>query len=143
MTFSYLSSGPGSSDRSWVRLRIGDNSSSNYRLEDEEIDVLLDDYGDKYSAGAAAARSMGADFSRQTTKTVGKLKIAMAEASQHYFDLAEQLDKESQVHAGGGFAGGISISDKETQTDDTDWQGSFFERGQFDNVSSSPTQRNS
>lgn len=135
MSYSYLSSGPGSSDRSWVRMRIGDNSSADVLLQDEEIDVLLDDYGSKWSAAAAAARSVGAGFARRTEKTVGKLKIVMGESSAHYFDLASLLDAEANTNAGGAFAGGISDADKKTQTDDTDWAGASFTRSQFDNPS--------
>lgn len=94
--------------------------------------MLLDDYGSKYAAAAAAARSIGASFSRKVTKEVGKLKISMAEASNHYFSLAEQLDRESHRNAGGAWAGGLSVSDKETQRDDTDWTGERFTSGQFD-----------
>lgn len=133
MSYSYLSSGPGSSDRSWVRMRIGDNSSDNVLFQDEEIDVLLSDYGNKYAAAAAAARSLGAKFARQVTKQVGRLKISMVEASESYFDLAKRLDEETQLNSGGAWVGGISVSDKETQEADTDWVGSRFSRGQFDN----------
>jgi len=133
MSFSYLSSGPGSSDRSWIRSRIGDTSTSNILLQDEEIDMLLEDYGSKYAAAAAAARSVGAQFARQVTKEVGKLKISMSEASNHYFGLADRLDQESGVNAGGAWAGGISESDKDVQRADPDWGGASFGVGQFDN----------
>lgn len=132
MSWSYLSSGPGSSDRSWIRARIGDTSSGNPLMQDEEIDMLLDDYGNKWEAGAAAARSIGAQFARQVTKQVGKLKISMAEASNSYFDLAKQLESESRQHTGGVWVGGVSNADKESNTSDTDWAGSMFTRGQFD-----------
>lgn len=137
MAYSYLSSGPGSSDRSWIRLRLGDTSSGNVLLQDEEIDVLLDDYGSKYSAGAAAARAVGAGFSRQVTKQVGKLRITMAEASAHYFDLADKLDREAQIHSGGAYLGGASLSERQTEDDDTDWQGSVFGVGKNDNPGTS------
>jgi hypothetical protein len=102
-------------------------------LQDEEIDMLLDDYGSKYAAAAAAARSIGAQFARQVTKEVGRLKISMSEASNHYFGLAEKLDSESDINAGGAWAGGISESDKSVQEADTDWGGASFGVGQFDN----------
>lgn len=139
MSFSYLSSGPGSSDRSWIRMRLGDTSSGTAMLQDEEIDAFIDEYGDKHTAAAAAARTLGAQYARQVTKEVGKLKISMAEASQHYFDLADRMERESQKNlsgdTGGAYAGGISQSEKDSDYADTDWVGSRFQTGQFDNPS--------
>ena len=62
MTWSYLSDAPGSSDRSWVRLMIGDNSSGAAQLQDEELDVLLSDQGSKERAAIAAARAVGGKY---------------------------------------------------------------------------------
>ena len=142
MAWSYLSSDPGSSDRSWVRLRIGDNSSADILLQDAEIDVLLADYGNKWSAAAAAARSVGAGFSRQVSKQIGKFRISMQESSAHYFRLAGELDLEGHQNTGAGFLGGASIADKKVQSDDSDWGGATFIRGQFDNPSPSINPRN-
>lgn len=137
--YSYLSSDPGSSDRSWVRLRIGDNSSADVLLYDEEIDVLLASEGGKYAAAASAARSIGARYARKTDKQIGRLRISMAQASQHYFDLADKLDTEAATAIGGmddivvPYAGGISLSDRDSDADDTDRPEYSFIRGQFDN----------
>jgi hypothetical protein len=136
MSWTYLSSAPGSSDLSWIRARIGDTSSGSALLSDEEINLFLSDYGNKYEAGAAAARSVGAQFARTATKEVGRLKISMTDASKYYFDLADSLGREADVNDGGFFAGGISQSDKKTQTDDSDWLGASFSRGQFENPGS-------
>jgi hypothetical protein len=136
MSFSYLSSGPGSSDRSWVRLRIGDTSSGDVLLQNEELDVLLADEGTKHGAAAAAARAIGAQYARKVDKQVGRLRISMAQASEHFFSLADKIEQE-EVTSGSDtlnppYAGGISLADRESDAADTDRPDYAFTRGQFD-----------
>lgn len=139
VTWSYLSSGPGSSDRSWVRLRIGDNSSDDQLLQNEEIDLLLESEGSKYAAAAEAARTIAAHYARRVDRTIGRLRISMQQASERYFTLADKLDDEAASGAAGSvgmsgmYAGGISIADKEAEEADTDRTLPDFYRGQFDN----------
>ena len=132
MSWTYLSSAPGSSDLSWVRAQINDTSSANALLQDEEINLFLGDAANKYEAAARCARALGASFSRNALKQVGKLKMSMAEASEFYFNLAKSLDNDSSKFSGGAWAGGVSNSDKEIQTSDPDWAGASFTRNQFD-----------
>lgn len=135
MSFSYLSSDPGSSDRSFVRLMLGDNSSSTVELQDEEIDVLLSEHGSAYSASVAGARAIGARYARRADKTVGRLSISASQISKNYYELAKELQKTANRRAGGAdgmYAGGISIADKDSEKADTDRVVPAFERGQFD-----------
>lgn len=123
MTWSYLSSEPGSSERSWVRLKIGDNSSSLQELQDEEIDLLLADEGSKERAAIAAARALAARYARRVDKTVGRLSISMSQASRAYERLAKGLEQQLNMRVGGAdgiYAGGISVSDKYANEQDTD-----------------------
>jgi hypothetical protein len=116
-------------------MRLGDTSSGTAMLTDEEIDSFLDEYGDKHTAAAAAARTVGSQFSRLATKEVGKLKISTSQSSMHYYDLADRLEREGSRAgiAGGAYAGGISQSEKDSDYADTNWVGSRFKTGQFDN----------
>jgi hypothetical protein len=45
MSWTYASSNVGSSALSWVRLRIGDNTSGDQQLQDEEILAMIADSG--------------------------------------------------------------------------------------------------
>lgn len=119
MAWTYLSTAPGTSDRSWIRLRTGATSSGDQLLQDEEIDALLTQEGNKWTAGAMAAETIGAHFARQADKTIGKLRIAMSQASLGYFRLANRLRSEGGLRVA-PVAGGISVSDKETVEKDTD-----------------------
>lgn len=141
MTWSYLSSEPGSSDRSWVRLKVGDNASDTPELQDEEIDLLLADEGSKERAAVAAARALGARFARRADKKVGRLSINASQIAKQFFTLADELEKGQSRKAGGSdgiYAGGISISDKKSEESDTDRVDPAFARNQFDNPASSP-----
>lgn len=136
MTWSYLSSDPGSSDRSWIRFRTQDNSSDDQLLQDEGLDLLLADAG-KQKAAAQAARTIGAQFSRRANKEVGKLKIEQGRLAKHYFDLADELEKEFAASVTGGatgmYAGGVTRSDKRLEESDPDRVAPAFTIDQFDN----------
>lgn len=131
MTWTYDSTAPGSSGKSWIRMRIGDTSSGDQLLQDEQISAILDGEGNKYLAGAICAEMVGAWFARKVDKTVGKLRIAMQQASEHYFTLADRLRSECGTRADGAYAGGISKDDMDTQEDDTDRVVPQFSMGQF------------
>lgn len=133
MSYTYLSTGPGSSERSWVRLTIGDNSSADVLLQDEEIDMLLADHGSKESAAAHAARGLAARYARKADKQVGKLRISLGTVSERFIMLAADLERQVGLAGGGAYAGGISDAGKQVETDDSDWAGASFSRGQFDN----------
>ena len=119
MTWSYDSTAAPSSDKSWIRLRIGDTSSGDQLLQDEEIEAHLTGEGSKYTAAALCAESVGAYFARRADKTVGRMSIAASKASEGYFRLADRLRAELGMRVA-PYAGGISIADKDTREDDSD-----------------------
>ena len=142
MTWHYLSTAPASSERSWIRLRIGDTSSGDPMFEDEEIEAFLSEAGNKYDALAMAAETLGAKFARSADKQVGKLRLAMGKVSERYFQMADRVRSEADAEgdAGGGvYAGGISESDKDTDLLDTDAVDPAFTRDQFDNPAEDST----
>lgn len=118
MAFTY-STTPETSARSYIRLLLGDTSSGNPMLQDEEIDAFLSLEGGRDIAAAHAADAIGASFARQVDKTIGKLKISIAKASGHYFDLADRLRFKANSRAA-PYAGGISQDDKRDAERDTD-----------------------
>jgi hypothetical protein len=131
MTWTYASSSTTTTDLSWVRVRIGDTSSGDQLLQDEEINAFVDSEGNREMGAALAAEAVGAQFARKVDKSVGKLRIAFSQASEHYFGLAKRLRREVAIGAG-PYAGGISRSDKEANEADTDVVEPAFRIGQFD-----------
>jgi hypothetical protein len=138
MAWTYLSTAPGSSDKSYVRLRVGDTTSGDQLLQDEEILAVLDEETNVNKAASVCARTISAYFARRVDKTVGKLKIAMNQASEHYAALADSLAFEGGRKAA-FWAGGVTLSDKEDTEADTDRWAPVFKMGQFDNVYASPS----
>lgn len=138
MSWSYLSSDPGSSGKSWVRLRIGDTSSGDQLLSDEEINVFLDGEGNKYLAAAVAAETVGAQFARKVDKTVGRLRIAHGKAADAYFRTADRLRREMATRVA-PYAGGISEADKDDAEDREDRVQPAFSRGMHDFAEPSTT----
>ena len=131
MTWTYTSTDPGGTNKDWVRLKIGDTSSGDQLLQDEEITALLTDAGAKRRAAVLACRSIGARFARRADKGVGKLNIAASQAAKAYFDLALTLEREQAVSVA-PYAGGISIADKEIDLSDSDRVDPLFTVGQYD-----------
>ena len=119
MTWSYNSTAPNSSDKSWVRLRVGDTTTADQLLQDEEIEAHLSAEGNRYAAAALCAESIGALFARRADKTVGRMSIAASRVSERYFQLADRMRTELGSRAA-PYAGGISIADKQTDEDDSD-----------------------
>ena len=142
MTWTYDSTAPGSSAKSWVRMRIADTTSGDQQLTDEEINAFIDDGGNKYMGAALAAESLAAKYARKADKTAGKLSLRWNKVSDNYLKLATTL-RQSLYLTATPYAGGISESDMDTNEEDTDRPTPDFERGQFDNVqlSNSSTDR--
>lgn len=131
MAWTYLSTAPETSGRSVVRLLVGDNTSGDQLLQDEEIDAFLSLEGPTELAAAQAADAIGAKFARRTDKSVGRLRIAQAQASEHYFRLAKRL-RANVGRAVAPYAGGISQSDIRDVKSDTDRPASAFTLGMHD-----------
>jgi len=134
MTFTYASTAPASSDRSYIRLRIGDTSSGSARFSDEELDAFLSVESNKYLAAAVAAESLMALYATKVDKSVGRLRISMQQASGHFSKLAMRLRAEASMRVA-PYAGGISIADKQDQNADTDRVNPSFSMGQYDDPS--------
>lgn len=132
MAFTYLSTAPASSDRSYVRLRLGDTNIASYRLEDAEIDALLGVYGNRLLAAAVLAETLGAANASRTDKKVGSLSITRSQSSKQYSDLSRRLRMEASMYAT-PYAGGISRADKKAVEADTDRAAPAFGFGQYDN----------
>lgn len=129
--FSYNSTAPDSSSRSWIRLTLQDHSSASYRLEDEEIDAILSDEGSKYLSAAACAEILGARYATASDKTIGKLSISQSGQSERYYALAKTLRRRATLFAS-PFAGGVSVSQKDSERSDSDRVQPAFSVDEFD-----------
>lgn len=138
--FTY-SGNPAYSSRDAVRLLIGDTVDTKAVFQDEELDWFLTQNTNIYfaaalAADAAAARFSGSESSGSVkTKTVGSLSISYADTERiaEYRTLGRELRYRGAINASWQpYAGGISISDKKTNEQDTDWDRGAFARGMHD-----------
>lgn len=134
MTWTY-SFDPSSSQKDAVRFLIGDTDTSEQLLQDEEIQYLINTYGNVILAASYAARAVCAFFARCADKEIGDYSIKASQKSEAYCNLAEKLEKEykeKELILVAPYAGGISIDDKCNNQQDTDRVKPKFSKDQFD-----------
>lgn len=131
MAWSY-SGDPSSSDLDSVRFLVGDTDINDQQLQDEEINYLLAQNGNNvYLSAAAAANAIAAKFARLVDKSVGDLKLNFSQRQAAYATLAKELEVKGAQRVGVPYAGGISLSDKDKDQEDTDLVQPTFKRDQF------------
>ena len=132
MAFTY-GGDPTNSNRDAVRLMIQDTSTGPQELSDNEVDWLIASHPDNWFAAAAGAKLKAGKFSSGSgTKWVGDLKIEASQQTQEFRSLASELLMTALRRGVKPAVGGISISQKETDLSDTDWDQPNFKMGQND-----------
>lgn len=115
MSWTYSSSL--ATDRDRVRFLIQDTETTRQLVQDEEITWILTQEENVYTAGAAIADSLAAKARGVSSKSVGDFSLSFTK--EHWEGLAERLRRR-----GAGYqlptAQGLSVSGKETLTEDTD-----------------------
>lgn len=130
-SFSYTGS-PGSSNRDAVRFRIGDVNPDDPLLYDEEIDYCLSQKSDNIvMACILAIDGILARLTRDVDQSTGSISESLSQQMEHYRSLRKQLALEGAGEAT-PYAAGISISDMETNDEDTDRPRPWFEVGMMD-----------
>ncbi len=108
-----------------VRFLIQDTASATAQLQDEEIDWLLTEAGGNvYRAAAAAAQTLASRYAADVDRSVsgaGGLSVSASQRFTQYTQLAAQLTaRAAKKGRGVPFAGGISVSQKDAQAEDSD-----------------------
>jgi hypothetical protein len=109
---------PSSSSKDMLRFIIGDTVSP-FILGDLEIDALIA-ANSMNLAASIAARTIGAYYARVADQQVGSVKITYAKTADHFFQLSETLASDTSQSLPYPYAGGISITDKDSAEEDTD-----------------------
>jgi hypothetical protein len=124
MTWTYTPDFTGSRDK--IRLAVGDTDSTDPQITDEEIAYLALPYTTSARAGilqaaADCADTIAAKYARKVNIAVDKAKRDAEVLAKHYADLATALRTQATASAGvAPYAGGVSISDMETDRDNSD-----------------------
>ena len=122
-----------STDLNKVRRLIGDVNSTGVIFSDEEIEFFIDEESNIYGAAATAKKSWAATVATQVSKTVGKLKIELQQKHENLLKDAELLTSKAKTKGGIQlYAGGLSISGKDSENSDTDRVQPDFYRDMMD-----------
>lgn len=114
-----------------VRLLIGDTDSSDPQLQDAEIQYYLASEANTLMAASRSARAIAGRYSRKVDKAVGDLKITASQRYKQYDSLATELQNRgrlTQIPT----AGGVLISDRDSNQADTSVEHTFIRRGMHD-----------
>lgn len=127
MTFTY-GGDPSANNRDAVRFLIGDTVSADPLITDEEIAWLLSERGGVYPAAIQACETIAAKFARLADSQVDDVNVKLSQRAAGYRTLAATLTTRQALVGAMPYAGGISISDKQTREDDTDRTVPIFSR---------------
>jgi hypothetical protein len=135
--FTY-SHNPASGPRDQVRFLIGDTDSSDPLLYDGEIDWLNSQYGSPMHAAIRACETIISKFSRQADESVGQVKITFSQRAKAYNTTLSMLRARLAMEDSAIYAGGISVSDKQTQDQNSDRVRPDFTKHMMENYDIAP-----
>ncbi len=137
MSFSYVSTDPFSTSVSEIRFRLGDVTSSNAHLGDEEIQGVVDNVsGNNTMLASVCAQAVAAKLAREVSVAEAAFRISAQQQWEHYRQLAEDLRAESRRGLGLPYAGGISVADVASVKGNTNRVSPAFAVKQFDSPQS-------
>lgn len=111
-----------------VRLLIGDTDVTDALLQDEEIAYLLTQSASNVNvASVRACEAVAARFSRLADTQVDDVRVSLSQRAKGYRELAATLRGRIATSVS-LFAGGISVSAKESAEEDTDRVPPIFTR---------------
>ena len=127
---------PANSTRDAVRLFLGDTDSTDQQLSDSEINYFISLFPTTYAAAAMAARAVAAKYARLVSKSVGDLRIEYQQRQASYAAIAVSLDEQAGAAGASPYLGGLTLADKESNSENTALVQPDFIRDLFDNEDS-------
>ena len=143
MAWSY-SGDPDSSALDSIRFLIGDTDTNDQLLANEEISWVNSQVSGSttstdsiYTVAYRCMIAIASKFSRLADQAVGDMRVSMAQKSRGAREQAKELLRLAESEGGTPtpYSGGITISDKELDLDNSDLVKPFFQSGQFANTS--------
>ncbi len=125
MSFSYNNNLATDLDK--VRFNVGDTSEFNYNFQDEEINYLLGCDNTVVSVTISLLNNLITKYSLRANETVGRVSVAYTDVVGN---LRQALNNFMTLNSGisGVYCGGISKTQKESYTENTDIVQSVFTR---------------
>ena len=155
MTWTF-GNNPANSNRDLVRILVSDTNTNAQLLSDEFIDFTLSAKPSAYLAAALCAETLINSTaaataylaSNVTRKKVGDLELSYAgggsggaSPAQHYRELAKSLRMQAGTKVT-PYSGGISVTDKAAQRDDSDRIRGFAEKDMHDHPGTNQDNQN-
>ena len=132
---------PSANARDAIRFLIGDTDTNDQLLNDDEIAWVNNQLTGSdtattalYNAAYRCCLLIASKFSRLADQAVGDMRVSMRQKAKAYREQADSMlllaGREGSVPT--PYAGGITISDKESDWDNSDLVRAGFRKGQFD-----------
>ena len=132
MSFTYTGD-PENSTLEKTRFLLQDTDSDTAELTDAEINSLLTDNGSNaVRAAIAGCEILIAKYSRKADRSIGDLSISYSQIGGNYRKLLTVLRTRAAMSVFTPYAGGISVSDKQSNESDTDRMKGSFRVGMHD-----------
>lgn len=112
-----------------VRAELGSPSSD--LLSDTLLTRIVEEETTLYGSAARAASILYRRFSLEADKKLGYISIQYSERAELWKEISEDMKEKAALYGASPYAGGISVSDKETVEDDSDYPDPFFDREMF------------
>jgi len=116
-----------------TRLLIGDILQGDQQMTDAEVNYFVTQYSNVTLAAAACCRHLATRYARAVDIVQGNLKTNYSNKSKQYFAMSVDMEQRGYATAIGGYAGGISREDVQTQQQNTDRVQPEFTIGMSDN----------
>ncbi len=130
MAFTY-NGDPSASQLEAVRFLCGDTDANQPLLQDAEINFIITIAPQTFLAAADACDAISASFSRKVDRSNLGQSASLSRKADQYRLMADRLRKKAQSGAE-VFAGGLTISGKQSLDNDSDAVQPDFELGQDD-----------
>lgn len=131
MSWSYNSSTLSTDFTMQIRLYIGDVSSSDQLLQDEEIEYVETLTTGLNLASAECCEMIAARWGRLADVDNEGLSVKASQRHDHYMAMAKDFRKQAKGYAT-IFVGGRSKATKESRASDSDYVEPWFRRGMDD-----------
>lgn len=109
-----------------VRDELG--SPSTDTISDTLLTKIIGDEETLLGSASRAAKILYRHFSLKADKTGGRVSIKYSKRANLWKEIATDIEEKANTANGMPIVGGISINDKETISDDSDYPDPFFKR---------------
>lgn len=135
MSWSYNVNSLATNQTYQVRMLIGDTIPTDAQLQDEEIAFTLTLRANIWGAAAECCRSIASNYSREADSVQGELRTIYSARARAYAARATAFDARASLGGAGlPYAGGISVTDKQNQEQNTDRVAPQFNLGMDDSA---------